>query len=809
LEIKERKMKKLKLNFGDGGIQGWLIRHVEKFVLVLFVGVMVWFVVSGSRLEGIKSNQTPDVLRADAQTAVTVVNQSRWNEVKNKAERQAPADVEKQVEELIKFQADKSKYPLERRWNEPLVAQLKPRSDPQILAPLHLKVVTISGPIALIPDDSDVDPLEPVIVEEEEDPKKPKKTPVKKKKPAPSAMPGMPGMAPGMPGMPAAGDKGKGKAKGKAKGSEFPGMPGMAGMPGMPGMGGDDGEVPGMGGMAGMAGTAARGKFSDSQIIGWRPPASSTMRNATANVVMAVVPFEKQTEEFDAKLANSLDYDPYRDKPHYKYFAVQRVDVTANPDADPKTIAEEVWTAGNLNVAASLENIRTWNGYPRDIMDPSYLQYLLPRESSSHPQLPGLTQPLPPFVQRDLYDAMTHPDIPLMTAAAAAPEMPGVRRPKADEPVEGTDDIPTGASGIPGAAGGMAGMPGMGGAGGGPGMPGMAEMMGKMRGGMPGGAGGAAGMPGTAAGGMPGGMPGMAGGGMQGMMGVGGMPGMGSTEALVKYRLVRFVDQKIEKGHQYRYRIKVYVEDPNYPSELYTAPSLAGLDPEARTRVRGLEAKDAKSGKARSVNLSSAWSPASDVVTLPPTEWFYAGSVEPETFQSIGDGKKYTNFKTQAAKALVVVQDDRKAVDVPAKWELFKGSAINFSLPEVDVIHPALGEKRKIEKYSFQTNAVVADMRGGEEIPVVTGEHSNPMKAPGEILIVDAAGNMRVRDEVDDIEYFHRFIGADEPKETNKKKPDDGGTPNFEGMLPGGGMPGMAPGMPGMPSGPSGGKPKR
>ena len=59
-------MKKLKLNFGEGGIQGWLIRHVEKFVLVLFAGVMVWFVVSGSRLEGIKSGQSPDVLRSDA-----------------------------------------------------------------------------------------------------------------------------------------------------------------------------------------------------------------------------------------------------------------------------------------------------------------------------------------------------------------------------------------------------------------------------------------------------------------------------------------------------------------------------------------------------------------------------------------------------------------------------------------------------------------------------------------------------------------------------------------------------------------------
>lgn len=153
-----------------------------------------------------------------------------------------------------------------------------------------------------------------------------------------------------------------------------------------------------------------------------------------------------------------------------------------------------------------------------------------------------------------------------------------------------------------------------------------------------------------------------------------------------------------------------------------------------------------------------------------------------------------------------MVQDSKKAVDVPAKWEVFKGSAINFTLPEVDVIHPVLGEKRKIEKYTFQTNAVVADMRGGDEIPLVTGVHNNPLKAPGEIMFVDSAGNMHVRDEVDDIEYFHRFI---EPEQTEaKQKPKDGGLDGLMGM-PGIGMPsgGGIPG--GLPGAPPGGRPKR
>ena len=101
-------MKKLKLNFGDGGIQGWLIRHVEKFVLVLFAGVMVWFVISGSRLEGIKSGQSPDVLRSDALGAVTMVNEPRWDKVKEQAERRVESNMEERAKVIIATKADKS-----------------------------------------------------------------------------------------------------------------------------------------------------------------------------------------------------------------------------------------------------------------------------------------------------------------------------------------------------------------------------------------------------------------------------------------------------------------------------------------------------------------------------------------------------------------------------------------------------------------------------------------------------------------------------------------------------------------------------
>jgi hypothetical protein len=291
------------------------------------------------------------------------------------------------------------------------------------------------------------------------------------------------------------------------------------------------------------------------------------------------------------------------------------------------------------------------------------------------------------------------------------------------------------------------------------------------------------------------GMPGM------GMPGYGGMGG----DKLVKYKLIRFNDFTVEPGHKYRYKVRAVVEDPNYPGAAYTAPSLAGLDDEARTRVRDVEAKDLarKAERPTSYRLSE-WSAPSDVSTMPPTEWFYAGKAEPEPASPIPGTKLRYRTGEPSATALAVVQDPKKAVDVPVKHTVMRGSALNFT-EDVEVIHPVFGDKRKLEKYLYQTNAVVADMRGGEEIPLVVGTHDQPFKAPGEILFVDAAGNMHVQDEAQDIDNFHRFLGPQEEEKAKKKKEEEPGAmapPGFEGMLPG-----MTPGIPG--GVPGGGKTKR
>src|SRR5258706_1654257 len=161
-------MKKLKLNLGDGGLQGWLIRHVEKFVLVLFAAVMVWFVVSGSRLAGMKTAQAPDELKKKALETQAYVTESRWEAVQQQPERKVEPNVEGKVKIFLASAANSDHYRLDKRWDDPLIPKLMPRRDPAIYGPQHVIAVSVEGPFAYLAEESDVDPLEPAAVEDED-----------------------------------------------------------------------------------------------------------------------------------------------------------------------------------------------------------------------------------------------------------------------------------------------------------------------------------------------------------------------------------------------------------------------------------------------------------------------------------------------------------------------------------------------------------------------------------------------------------------------------------------------------------------
>src|SRR5205823_6903179 len=107
--------------------------------------------------------------------------------------------------------------------------------------------------------------------------------------------------------------------------------------------------------------------------------------------IMAVVPIQRQTEEFDKKLSNSLDYDPRRDVPYYIDYRVQRAEVT---DLDPTApIRDDLWqpmqpphvTLTEIFGDAEKGVAGLYAGTPPEVADPTYLPHLTDPNFPNHP----------------------------------------------------------------------------------------------------------------------------------------------------------------------------------------------------------------------------------------------------------------------------------------------------------------------------------------------------------------------------------------------------------------------------------------
>jgi hypothetical protein len=121
-------------------------------------------------------------------------------------------------------------------------------------------------------------------------------------------------------------------------------------------------------------------------------------------------------------------------------------------------------------------------------------------------------------------------------------------------------------------------------------------------------------------------------------------------------------------------------------------------------------------------------------------------------------------------------------VDVPVEEEAYRGTILNFVKDTVKVIHPVTHQVVELEKHPVRTNAIVADIQGGDSIPALERKAENSLKAPGEVLVVDPTGKLFVQHESDDIEAFRRYLV---PKEDpNKPKPGAPGMPGSDGMMP-------------------------
>jgi hypothetical protein len=469
--------------------------------------------------------------------------------------------------------------------------------------------------------------------------------------------------------------------------------------------------------------------------VGFRPSSEVVLKEARAVVVMAAVPLEAQYEEFDKAFKEALDYDPVRDVPRYITFRVERADVTADPNQDPDQAKWE-----SLSTRAAITETLNWGPSPQEVVDPNAIDPLI------------LTHRVPPFVQRDIYEALVHPDIPLFDFSADpnAPQAAPDANPQPQPDDEFGDGNPL------------------------TGLQPQAMGEGRMQ-------------PGVR-------MPNPYGSGPRGMQGYGeGQFGGGATEeTIAKYRLIRFTDTTVQPKRKYRYRVRVVVEDPNNPcltelaqknwdpgrTQPFRKPPIQSVTESVKKRRDARDAKD-----KYPFMLESDPSEPSEIVELPEVNHYFAGSVTPGKGNALRPGTPPILTSQPTAKLLTVAWDAVKAVDVPAEVDVLRGSLLNFE-KDVEVIHPSKLLIVPIGEHTFKTNSIVLDFTGGDEMPSMDPRvASDRIPEPGAILIFDGEGKLQLLDETEDVEGFRRYLP---PKPVEVAPSTDGSI--VPGEFPGGGL---------------------
>jgi hypothetical protein len=151
-------------------------------------------------------------------------------------------------------------------------------------------------------------------------------------------------------------------------------------------------------------------------------------------------------------------------------------------------------------------------------------------------------------------------------------------------------------------------------------------------------------------------------------------------------------------------------------------------------------------------------------------------------------GKPRVANSQPSVKVLTSVWDPVKVADFPAEEVAYRGSVLNFS-KDSKVIHPLNHDVVDFKEYKFQTGAIVGDLAGGDSIPKRNKSNAaDPLKAPGELVVIDEHGQLRVRHETDDIEEFRRWLVPPEPKTPTPAEGAEGYSTYGEG--PGYGPPG-------------------
>jgi hypothetical protein len=208
---------------------------------------------------------------------------------------------------------------------------------------------------------------------------------------------------------------------------------------------------------------------------------------------------------------------------------------------------------------------------------------------------------------------------------------------------------------------------------------------------------------------------------------------------LVPIRLMRVFDYSVEPGKQYRYRVVLAVANPNF-----------GLPPQ-HLQVPAAAAQE---------HLTAKPSEATAPISVPDGHRVLAGAIDPGS-----------RFSEPSATLLVTAIERQEGLE-PAV-ELTKvqrgGLANTPAKTEVQVLDPRSRQPKKIS-HDFKSSILLLDMYGGDDLP--GRRRTDPIRAPGEMLLLTPDGGMQVRNELDDRAPYENSIVRDEPA-PKKRAADD------------------------------------
>ncbi|MCR4411611.1 MAG: hypothetical protein NUV77_04190 [Thermoguttaceae bacterium] len=592
---------------------------------------------------------------------------------------------------------------------------------------------------------------------------------------------------------------------------------------------------------------------------------ASQVRGQRWVCVTGLIEHAKHYEAYKAAFEKAGHRDPVRDFPSYSFYRIERAEVDPqDPDADPSTLT---WV--RLHVANAMREAESrWASMAQEVVDQRYwpmnytrmmfpLGPLVDRawgpEVAHEPEI-TLAQ-VPQFgveggpeaaagekngkakqakAGEDEAEPKDAAETPKTTTKKKTPKRPVRPRPSPDDPDE-PDELGPAASPY----GGM--MPGS------PmGAPRVRPTMPRMPSGYPGSmpSGYPSGSPGGSPSGYPGGYPGGSPeggypGGMvrPGMMGPGYSPDgySGTYEEEYEpeeYLLFRFFDFSVEPGKQYRYRVRLLLDNPNQ-----------GMDP------RTLASPDLATPRW----LEAPWSAPSPVVAVPLDSQVWTVAATAKLSETI-------------ANVLVVHFNMETGMEASKKFDAPRGQWLNYlkqeleqpSMPGAMGGYPGMPgmpgspmmsgspgmpgempgmpgmpgmapkakgkakagatEEEEKQYVDYVTNCILLDVSGGGKLP---GREKEKLTEPASILLFDKDGKLVVRNELDDLVEVSRYV---EPEETTTGPvvgpTEPGGLVNpYEMYAPGGkgrkpapkgkkggasGYPGYPGGMPGYPAGSAG-----